>query len=247
MNTLKSLSCPNCGSSDVIKHHDDVYICNHCDTKSILEQQSGHQDIQVLVEIPLKEIQELISSAEKKENEVKKSRGRKWGAIIAWIAVFALLALLAVGLLRNQEGPVTVGELAPNFTLTTFDGEQISLNDLDGKVVVLNFWASWCKPCEEEAAELETAWRIYQPRGDVVFLGVDYVDTETEAIAYLEKFGVTYPNGPDLRTQISQAYRIRGVPETYIIGKDGKLAAFKISPFISLGEIQGMIDPLLDS
>jgi len=169
------------------------------------------------------------------------------GALIAWIAVLALLALLAVGLIRNQEGPVTVGETVPNFTLTTFEGEQISLEDLKGKVVVLNFWASWCKPCEEEAAELETAWRIYQPGGEVVFLGVDYVDTETEAMDYLEKFDVTYPNGPDLRTKISQAYRIRGVPETFIIGKDGTLAAFKISPFISLGEIQGMIDPLLDS
>lgn len=169
------------------------------------------------------------------------------GALVAWIAVFGLLTLLAVGLLRTQEGPVSVGQTAPNFTLTTFDGDQISLKDLDGKVVVVNFWASWCKPCEEEAAELETAWRMYEPRGDVVFLGVDYVDTETEAMAYLEKFDITYPNGPDLRTQISQAYRIRGVPETYIIGKDGKLAAFKISPFVSLNEIQGMIDPLLDS
>lgn len=98
-----------------------------------------------------------------------------------------------------------------------------------------------------EAAELETAWRMYQPRGDVAFLGVDYVDTEPEAKAYLEKFEVTYPNGPDLGTRISQAYRIRGVPETYIIGKDGKLAAFKISPFTSLSEIQNMIDPLLES
>lgn len=169
------------------------------------------------------------------------------GALVAWIAIFALLALLAFGLLRNQEGPVTIGETAPDFTLTTFEGEQISLEDLKGKVVVLNFWASWCKPCEEEAAELETAWRIYQPGGEVVFLGVDYVDTETQAMVYLEKFDVTYPNGPDLRTQISQAFRIRGVPETYIIDKDGKLAAFKISPFLSLAEIQGMIDPLLES
>lgn len=169
------------------------------------------------------------------------------GALAAWIGVFALLALLAFGLLRNQEGPVTVGETAPNFTLTTFEGEQISLADLQGKVVVLNFWASWCKPCEEEAAELESAWRIYQPGGEVMFLGVDYVDTETEAQIYLEKFDVTYPNGPDLRTKISQAYRIRGVPETYIIGKDGKLAAFKISPFLSLAEIQSMIDPLLEA
>jgi cytochrome c biogenesis protein CcmG/thiol:disulfide interchange protein DsbE len=169
------------------------------------------------------------------------------GALAAWIAIFALLALLAFGLLRNQEGPVTIGETAPDFTLTTFEGEQISLEDLKGKVVVLNFWASWCKPCEEEAAELETAWRIYQPGGEVVFLGVDYVDTETQAMVYLEKFDVTYPNGPDLRTQISQAFRIRGVPETYILDQDGKLAAFKISPFLSLAEIQGMIDPLLES
>jgi cytochrome c biogenesis protein CcmG/thiol:disulfide interchange protein DsbE len=169
------------------------------------------------------------------------------GALIAWIGIFTLLGLLAAGLLRNQEGPVTVGERAPDFTLTTFDGEQIRLDDLDGKVVVLNFWASWCKPCEEEAAELEAAWRYYQPGGDVIFLGVDYVDTETEASAYLEKFDVTYPNGPDLRTQISQAYRIRGVPETYIIGKEGRLANFKISPFTSLAEIKSMIDPLLDS
>jgi cytochrome c biogenesis protein CcmG/thiol:disulfide interchange protein DsbE len=169
------------------------------------------------------------------------------GALAAWIGIFALLALLAFGLLRNQEGPVTVGETVPDFTLTTFEGDQISLEELQGKVVVLNFWASWCKPCEEEAADLEAAWRIYAPRGDVVFLGVDYVDTETEAMVYLEKFDITYPNGPDLRTEISQAFRIRGVPETYIIGKDGKLAAFKISPFISLAEIQSMIDPLLES
>lgn len=169
------------------------------------------------------------------------------GALAAWIGVFALLALLAFGLLRSQQGPVAIGEKVPDFTLTTFEGEQFSLDELKGKVVVVNFWASWCKPCEEEAADLEAAWRIYQPRGDVVFLGVDYVDSETEAKIYLEKFDITYPNGPDKKTKISQAFRVRGVPETYLIDKDGKLASFKISPFVSLAEIQGMIDPLLDS
>jgi cytochrome c biogenesis protein CcmG/thiol:disulfide interchange protein DsbE len=111
--------------------------------------------------------------------------------------------------------------------------------------VVVNFWASWCKPCEQEAADLETAWQFYQPRGDVVFLGVDYVDTEPEALAYLEKFNITYPNGADLGTRISQAYRIRGVPETYIIAPDGKLANAQIGPFTSLAQIKAMIDPLL--
>jgi cytochrome c biogenesis protein CcmG/thiol:disulfide interchange protein DsbE len=173
-------------------------------------------------------------------------RAFSWGALIAWIAVLGLLALLAFGLLRTQKGTVAVGEKAPDFTLTTFDGQQFQLSDYDGKVVLVNFWASWCKPCEQEAADLESAWRYYQPRGDVLFLGVDYVDTETEAKAYLEKFDITYPNGPDLATRISQAYRITGVPETFIIGKDGKLVGYKFAPFTSLAEIKSTIDPLLE-
>jgi len=168
------------------------------------------------------------------------------GALIAWIAVLALLTLVAFGLLRRQQGPVAAGQTAPEFTLTTFEGEQFRLSDLKGKVVLINFWASWCKPCEEEAADLEAAWRDYQPRGDVVFLGVDYVDTEPEAKAYLKKFDITYPNGPDLRTRASQAFRIRGVPETYIVAPDGKLASVQIGPFTSLAQIKAMIDPLLE-
>ncbi len=87
---------------------------------------------------------------------------------------------------------------------------------------------------------------MYQDSGEVVFLGVDYVDTEPEAQAYLEKFDITYPNGPDLGTRISQAFRIRGVPETYIIDKEGVLADAKIGPFQSLDDIIAAIDPLLD-
>ena len=120
-------------------------------------------------------------------------------------------------------------------------GETIEFVSLRGQVVVVNFWASWCKPCEQEAAELQQAYKLYRDEG-VAFLGVDYVDTETEARAYLQKFGITYPNGPDLGTRISQAFRIRGVPETYIIGPDGKLAAFKIGPYQSLDEIIQQIE-----
>ena len=168
-----------------------------------------------------------------------------WGRWLAWLGLLALLFVLALGLLRSQEGPVSIGEKVPDFTLTTFDNQEISLNQIKGKVVVINFWASWCTPCEQEAADLETAWRFYQPDGKVAFLGVDYVDTEPEAKKYLEKFNITYPNGPDLGTRISQAFRIRGVPETYIIDQDGILQFVQIGPFLSLSQIRLVLDPML--
>ena len=186
-----------------------------------------------------------VNSTEPAPQEAPTRRPR-WGRILVWIGLLALLVILALGLRRTQQGPISVGDRVPNFTLTTFDGEQIDLVDLEGKVVVLNFWASWCKPCEQEAADLEAAWRFYQPGGEVVFLGVDYVDTEPEARAYLEKFGITYPNGPDLGTRISQAFRIRGVPETYFIDRNNTLQYVQIGPFSSLAQIEANINPLLE-
>ncbi|HRQ31856.1 MAG TPA: TlpA disulfide reductase family protein, partial [Anaerolineales bacterium] len=105
--------------------------------------------------------------------------------------------------------------------------------------------ASWCKPCEQEAADLQRAWEKYEPSGKVIFLGVDYVDTETSALVYLKKFGITFPNGPDLATKISQYFRIRGVPETYFIDQQGVLRYVQIGPFVNLEQIEAQIDPLL--
>jgi cytochrome c biogenesis protein CcmG/thiol:disulfide interchange protein DsbE len=92
---------------------------------------------------------------------------------------------------------------------------------------------------------LEQAWRNFKDQ-DVIFLGVDYVDTEPEALAYLSKFDITYPNGPDLGTRISQAFRIRGVPETYIVGRDGMIVDIKISPYLSLAEIENALFKALE-
>jgi cytochrome c biogenesis protein CcmG/thiol:disulfide interchange protein DsbE len=178
------------------------------------------------------------------ENTEQKTK-INWGRIIVWVGLFGLLVIVAMVLLRKQQGPVAIGQKAPTFTLTTFDGQQISPSDMAGKVVLVNFWASWCKPCEQEAADLQTAWEYYQPRGDVLFLGIAWTDTETASLGYLDKFGITYPNGPDLGTSISQAYRTTGVPETYIIDKNGNLASLKLSPYTSLSEIKSAIDPLL--
>ncbi len=144
------------------------------------------------------------------------------------LVVLAILALLAFGLRWRAAGRVDKGP-APAFTLQLFDGSELALRDLQGKPVVLNFWASWCKPCAEEAPVLEEVWRTYKDRG-VVFVGVDYVDTEPDARAYLKRFDITYPNGPDIGSRISTAYRMQGVPETFFISKEGNILDVYIGP-----------------
>ncbi len=167
------------------------------------------------------------------------------GQVIIWVAVAGLLGIVAIQLNKAQQGSVQVGEVAPGFVLTTFEGNDYDSEALLGKVIVVNFWASWCNPCELEAEDLQTAWETYEPTGEVIFLGVDWTDTDNEAKEYLERFNITYPNGPDYGTRISQSYRTTGVPETYIIDKEGNLAYVKLGPFVSLQEITAAIDPLL--
>jgi cytochrome c biogenesis protein CcmG/thiol:disulfide interchange protein DsbE len=168
-----------------------------------------------------------------------------WVVILAFVALIGFLGLIWWGLNRSQQGPIQIGDTVPPFTLHVFDGSQIKTSDLAGKVIVVNFWASWCKPCEQEAADMEKAWQYYKDSGRVVFLGVDWVDTEPEAMGYINKFNISYPNGADLRTTISQIFRLKGVPETYFIGGDGRLKYVKIGPFTSLAEIRSVIDGLL--
>jgi len=174
--------------------------------------------------------------------ELSPTGEKTWLRVVAYGLVLALLALLGWGLVRTYAGPLDEG-LAPDFTLYTFDGQEITLSDLKGQVVAINFWASWCPPCRDEAPYLEATWRKYRDQG-VVFLGVDYVDTDREALAYLEEFGITYPNGPDLGTRISQAYRIQGVPETFFVGKDGTLRGVKIGP-LAPPELDERLEALL--
>ncbi len=187
-----------------------------------------------------------------------RSRARQlptWIILLVVALLVGFLMLIGLSLKNTMQGPVTPGDMVPAFSLTSFDGKVYNSADLKGKVVLINFWASWCKPCEQEAADLEGAWQYYKPTGKVVFLGVDWVDTEPEAKAYLDKFNITYVNGPDLRTAISQIFRIKGVPETYILDQNGRLAKIvdengnqlnpMIGPYTSAAQIQNSIDRLL--
>ncbi len=174
-----------------------------------------------------------------------------WAQVAIWVSLIGLLVVVGITLNKRQQGSVQPGDKIPDFKLPLFSGyeyegrDEVNLAAFQGRVVVINFWASWCKPCEQEAAELEEAWQFYQPRGDVIFLGADYVDTEPEARSYLKKFGISYPNGPDMGTKISQMFRIRGVPETYFIDQNGVLYYVKVGPFTSLNEIKSIIDQKL--
>lgn len=149
------------------------------------------------------------------------------GVVIIVIAGFA--ALLAAGLfmkepLTGASGAARVSRPASDFTLPLFSGGEITLSSLRGNPVVINFWASWCPPCRDEAPILEKAWRLYRDR-DVTFIGVDVQDTEEDALAYIEEFDITYPNGPDLQGRITIDYGVGGIPVTFFIDREGMIAS----------------------
>ena len=186
------------------------------------------------------------------EETTNKKRGVPLGTqIIIWVALAGLLVLVGFGLKRAQNPMAEVGKPVPDFNLEYYPGyeyngvSKMKLSDLRGKVVVVNIWASWCKPCEQEAPDLEEAWQFYKDDGDVVLIGVDYVDTPKGANEYLTKFNITFPNAPDLKSNISGILnRQMGVPETYFIDREGVLKHVKVGPFMSVDEFKSVVESI---
>jgi cytochrome c biogenesis protein CcmG/thiol:disulfide interchange protein DsbE len=140
------------------------------------------------------------------------------------LPALAVLALLAYGFTREPryiESPI-VGRPAPGFALTLFDGRAVQLQDFRGKVVFVTFWASWCPPCRAEAPMLEATWRRRQEQG-VLFLGVNTQDEEPRARAFLQEFGITFPNGRDPDGRIAIDYGVWGLPEAFVVDPTGRI------------------------
>jgi cytochrome c biogenesis protein CcmG, thiol:disulfide interchange protein DsbE len=151
---------------------------------------------------------------------------RAWRWLIPLAAV-PLLLLLAYGFRLNPRDVPSplVGRPASPFTLTTFEGHPLSLERMQGKVVVLNFWASWCNPaCYDEAPVLERGWRAWQHRG-VIVVGVDIQDNVEAAQRFMRQFSLTFPNVRDLTGKVSIDYGVYGVPETFFIDRRGRIRA----------------------
>lgn len=172
--------------------------------------------------------------------------GRRGLSLSSWVLIAGIVAVCVViglALVRQTQGQPQSGP-APDFTVTTFDGQTIRLSELRGQVVVINFWASWCGPCREEMPALQRLWTRYRDRG-VLFLGITYADDDTDSLAFMREFGVTYPNAPDRGTVISkELYHIQGVPETFVIDQEGNVAEF-IYSVVNEESLAATLDRLL--
>ncbi|MDA1347991.1 MAG: TlpA disulfide reductase family protein [Chloroflexi bacterium] len=150
----------------------------------------------------------------------------KVAAGVAGVVLIATFLGLMGWALANQE-PVTgrsgvtrLHKAAPPISLDLFDGGTLDISQDAGRPIVVNFWASWCPPCRDEARLLERTWRKYREEG-VLFVGVDIQDTEAEATAYVREFDITYPNGLDRDGKISIDYGVIGLPVTFFIDGAG--------------------------
>ena len=126
-----------------------------------------------------------------------------------------------------------------------YDQVDITLSELKGTPVVINFWASWCTTCKDEQPLLESAWRHY--KGKVMFLGLSHLDQDKNARAWLQCYDVTYPNALDRGGKVYNAYHVQGVPETFFIDANGNVQDYYVGAFPSAAVLDEYIQKLLQA
>jgi peroxiredoxin len=138
------------------------------------------------------------------------------------------------------------GFLAPDFTLTTLDGDQLVLSGLRGHPVVLNLWASWCLPCRAEMPAIEAVYRRYRDEGLVVVgLNLTSQDSESAASKFVQEFGLTFPVALDPDGTAQELYRLLGLPSTFFIDEEGVIRSIIVGGPMSEALIQSKVEDLL--
>ncbi len=159
-------------------------------------------------------------------------RARAGVGLALLLGVIGLAVVLGYGLSRDPEGArrgLDVGRPAPDFILPGLAGDPVRLADHRGHPVVVYFWASWCIPCREEAPDLEALWRAYRAQG-VDFIGVNVQDAEEDARAFVREFNLTFPMTRDAEGRVYLDYGVYGVPEAFVVDRDGNIRARWIGP-----------------
>lgn len=164
------------------------------------------------------------------------------GTVVLLVGIIAIVGVLGLQLYRQNQTQLGPGSRVPNFELTTFDGETIALQDLRGQVVVVNFWASWCPPCHDEAPDLQDFYEEYQAQG-VVLLGINYLDEQP--LPYMERYGITFPSGRDVGQRIAAVFNFDRPPETWVIDQNGTVAEFFLGA-VTYDALQEAVVPLLE-
>ena len=175
------------------------------------------------------------------------------GSAVPILALIALLVWASVktgsnpgGLAVNNEfGQVSVDvEAARGFSLELMNGETVTLSELRGKVIMLDFWASWCPPCRQEASTLSQVYREFQGQ-PVEFIGIDIWDRPGDAIEFVDLFDVPYPNSIDSKGIVAIDYGVKGIPEKIFIDQTGVLIKKFVGP-IPADTLRATLNGLLE-
>jgi DsbE subfamily thiol:disulfide oxidoreductase len=179
---------------------------------------------------------DLMEARREREEAKRRTEHRRGMILLALLGVgAALIAYTALRQFRVAGGATTFSiadyqaeaqrdrRPVPQFREPALGGGTIDWGDYSGKVVVVNFWASWCGPCRREAPALQRLWEEYRDRG-VRFLGVDFKDDAAAARAYEEEFGITYPSVFDPSGKVAYDFQVLALPTTYVVGRDGWIA-----------------------
>lgn len=183
------------------------------------------------------------------------SINRQWKGISIVLPLIA--GFIIVGwFLRDRFQPVDVASRAPYFEATDLAGNPVDLDDLRGKVVLLNVWATWCAPCREEMPSIQALYEDYAPKGlEVVAVSVDSPvglrdgagNPGGDVAAFAREMGLTFPIWLDPAREIYRSYRLRGVPETFILDRTGHIVSKKIGPHDwNAPEYRALFDRLLE-